>query len=401
MGIRFAVVGSGRQGTAAAYDFALHSGADAVVMADVSLARARRAAARVNRLLGRRVARAAVADATRPSSVLRAIRDADIVLSGAPYFLNLALTKLAIRAGASFVDFGGNDATVDRQLALDRQARKAGVTVVPNCGMGPGLNVTLSVYAMTFLEEPEHVVVYDGGIPQHPKPPWDYELSFSVDGLTDGYDGTATVLRDGRLVEVPVFSEPETIEVPPFGKLEGVFTPGGMGSAPRSFLGRLTTLECKSLRYPGHWDRMRAFRDLGMFSSAPIHVDGTRVVPRNVFDALFEPQVRPAVVRDACVMRVRAVGRSGGRRVEVLVDFVDFRDERTGFTAMERTTGGHAAIVAGMIAARRIPPGVHPVELGVPAKAFVEEARRRGFRITERVSPLDEGIPASVPGGVP
>jgi lysine 6-dehydrogenase len=390
VGTRFAVVGSGRQGTAAAYDLALSGGADAVVMADVNLARARRAAARVNRLLGRRVATAAAADATRPSSVLRAIRDADVVLSGAPYFLNLALTKLAIRAGASFVDFGGNDAIVDRQLALDRQARKAGVTVVPDCGMGPGLTVTLAVYAMGFLDEAEEVVVYDGGIPQHPRPPWDYELSFNVDGLTDGYDGDATVLREGRLAQVPVFSEPETIEFPPFGRLEAVFTPGGLGSAPRTFLGKLTTLENKSLRYPGHWDRMRAFRDLGLFSSTPVRVDGVRVVPRNVFHALFEPQVTPAVVRDASVMRVRARGRIGGRRAEVIVDFVDFRDEGTGFTAMERTTGGHAAIVAGLIAAGRIPPGVHPVELGVPAKAFVEEARRRGFRITERVSLLDE-----------
>ncbi len=387
MGTRYAVVGAGRQGTAAAYDLAMNGGAEAIILADLNPGRARDAARRVNRLAGRPVARGIAADVTRPSSLLSAIRGTDVSLSAVPYYLNLTLTKLAIRVGASFVDLGGNDDIVREQLALDARAKRAGVTVVPDCGMGPGLTVTLSVYAMEMLDEPRHVFVYDGGVPQHPEPPWNYELGFSLEGLTDGCDGDAAVIRGGRLVHVPVFSEPERIDLPGVGTLEAAITPGGLGSALQTFLGTLTTFENKSLRHPGHWDRMRAFRDLGLFSDTPIAVDGRRVIPRHVFHRLFGPQVTAKTLRDVCVMRVRALGRKDGKPAEAVVDFVDYRDEATGFTAMERTTGGHAAIVAEMIAAGRIPPGVHPVELAVPAKAFVQEARRRGFRITERMLP--------------
>ena len=385
MGYRYAVIGSGRQGTAAAYDFATFGEADDIVMGDVSLAQARRAAARVNRLAGRDVARAAAADVTKPATVLRAIRGADVLLSGVPYFFNLDLTKLAIRARVSMVDFGGNTDLVRKQLALDRQARKAGVGTVPDCGMGPGLTITLAVYAMGLLDVPEHVFVYDGGLPQHPKPPWNYELTFNVEGLTNEYDGDATFLREGRITRVPLFSEFEVVDVPPLGKLEAVVTPGGLSTAPWSFQGKLKTLQNKTLRYPGHWAQMQAYQELGLFSLAPIRVDGKRVVPRHVFHALFEPQVTPEAIRDVCVERVRALGMVNHRTAEAVVELIDYADERTGFTSMERLTGWHAAIAAEMLARGVIPPGTHPVELGIPASAFVEEARKRGLNITERV----------------
>ncbi len=385
MGYRYAVIGSGRQGTAAAYDFAKFGEADDIVLGDLSLARARRAATRVNRLVGREVARAIRADVTKPATVLKAIKDADVMLSGVPYFFNLGLTKLAIRARVSMVDFGGNTEIVRKQLALDAPARRAGIGIVPDCGMGPGLTVTLAVYAMGLLDVPEHVYVYDGGLPQHPRPPWSYELTFNVEGLTNEYDGDATFLREGKLARVPLFSELEIVDFPPLGPLEAVVTPGGLSTAPWSFQGKLKTLQNKTLRYPGHWTQMRAFNDLGLFSLAPIAVDGKRVIPRHVFHALFAPKVTPEEIRDVCVERVRALGMKDRQTAEAVVEIVDYADEKTGFTSMERLTGWHAAIAAEMLPRGVIPPGAHPVELGIPARAFVDQARRRGLDITERV----------------
>ncbi|MFA5896616.1 MAG: saccharopine dehydrogenase C-terminal domain-containing protein [Thermoplasmata archaeon] len=386
MGYRYAVVGSGRQGTAAAYDFAKFGEADEIVMADMSLAQAKRASARVNKLVGRRVARPAHADVTKPSTVLKAIKGADVMLSGVPYFFNLGLTKLAIRAGVSMVDFGGNTGVVRKQLALDKQARKAGVGTIPDCGMGPGLNITMSVYAMELLDVPEHVFVYDGGLPLDPKPPWNYELTFNVEGLTNEYHGDATFIRDGKIAYVPLFTDFEVVDVPPLGKLEAIVTAGGLSTAPWSFLGKLKTYENKTLRYPGHWAQMIAFNDLGLFELKPIEVDGKKVIPRHVFHALFEPRVLPKKIVDVCVERVRALGQKDGQAAEAVVELVDRYDPSTGFTSMERLTGWHAAIAAEMIAMGRIPPGTHSVELGIPARPFVEEARRRGIKIEERVS---------------
>ena len=386
MGYRYAVIGSGRQGTAAAYDFAKFGDADEIVLGDVDLAQAKRAAARVNKLAGRDVARPVRADVAKPATIAKALRGVDAMLSGVPYFLNLSLAKLAIRAKTSMVDFGGNTDIVRKELALDAAAQKAGVGLVPDCGMGPGLTITLSVYAMSLLDMPQHVYVYDGGLPQHPKPPWNYALTFNVEGLTNEYDGDATFLRDGKLTQVPLFSEMEIVDFPPLGKLEAVVTPGGLSTAPWSFQGKLVTYQNKTLRYPGHWSQMAAFNDLGLFGLKPVVVDGKKVIPRHVFHALFEPKVTPKAIRDVCVERVRALGMHGDHTAEAIVELVDYYDEATGFTSMERLTGWHAAIAAEMLARGIIPPGAHPVELGIPAKPFVEEARRRGLRITERMA---------------
>lgn len=386
MGYRYAVIGSGRQGTAAAYDFARFGEADDIVMGDVNVAQATRAAARVNRLIGKKVARPVRVDVTKPATVLRVVKGADVMLSGVPYFFNLGLAKLALRAKVSMVDFGGNTGLVRKQLALDQPARKAGVGFVPDCGMGPGLNITLSVYAMELLDAPEHVYIYDGGLPQEPKPPWGYELTFSIEGLTNEYYGDATFLREGTITAVPAFSEFEVIDFPPLGKLEAVVTTGGLSTAPWSFQGKLQTYQNKTLRYPGHWTQLRAFNDLGLFELDPVEVDGRKVIPRHLFHALFEPQVTPREIHDICVERVRALGMKGGQTAEAVVELVDYFDEATRFTAMERLTGWHAAIVAEMLAKGTIPPGAHSVELGVPAKPFVAEARKRGITITERVT---------------
>jgi len=386
MGYRYAVIGSGRQGTAAAYDFAKFGEAEEILMADVDLARARRAARRVNVLAGRRVARPASVDVRKPSTVRKVLRGVDVMLSGVPYFYNLGLTKLAARAGVSMVDFGGNTAIVRKQLRMDKAFRRVGKALVPDCGMGPGLNITLSVYAMELLDVPQDVTVYDGGLPVDPKPPWNYELTFNIEGLTNEYHGSATFLRDGKIAKVPLFTELEVVDFPPVGTLEAIVTSGGLSTAPWTFLGTLRTYQNKTLRYPGHWAQMKAFHDLGLFDLKPILVDGKEVIPRHVFHALFEPQVRTKRPRDVCVERVIAKGLKDGRPAQAVVELVDYFDETTGFTSMERLTGWHAAIAAEMIARGQIPPGAHPVERGIPAKPFVEEARRRGIRIEERVA---------------
>jgi len=385
MGYTYAVLGAGRQGTAAAYDMAVHGDAASVVLADLNLSRARAAARRANVLAGGRLARAVSVDVTRRDSVLRVLKGVDVFLSAVPYFLNLGLARAAVRAKASMVDLGGHTETARRQLALDAQARKAGIAIVPECGMGPGANITLAVHAMGLLDRADEVRVYDGGLPLSPRPPWNYELTFNVAGLTNEYAGSATFLRDGKLVEVPALTEPETLDIPPLGPLEAMVTSGGLSTMPWTFQGKLRVLENKTLRYPGHWAQVRAFADLGLLSEKPIAVRGRKVVPREVFHALFEPQVTPKEIRDIAVTHVVARGEKDGRPAEAVVDLVDRYDEATGFRAMERLTGWHASIAAEMIARGEIPPGAHPVETGVPPRRFVEEALKRGIPITASV----------------
>ncbi|HYA25734.1 MAG TPA: saccharopine dehydrogenase NADP-binding domain-containing protein, partial [Terriglobales bacterium] len=220
MSYSYIVLGSGRQTTASAYDLGRLGDAGKITMADVDLACAQSSAECVNHLLGRSVARALALDVREESAVRRALAGHDVALSGVPYFFNLALTKIAISCGVSFCDLGGNTDIVRQQHALDAEAKRAGVRIVADCGMGPGMGNTLGVYAMSLLDQPEHVYLFDGGLPRNPQPPWNYLLSFSVEGLTNEYFGGMTLLRDGQLAHVPCFTELEMVDVPPIGKLE-------------------------------------------------------------------------------------------------------------------------------------------------------------------------------------
>jgi len=390
MTFSYIVLGAGRQGMASAYDLARFGGASRITLADVELERAQAAAHRVNKLLGGRVADAIALDVRDESAVRDVLKGYNVALSGVPYFYNLALTQAAIDSGVSFCDFGGNTDIVRQQHALDPEARRAGVCVVPDCGMGPGMGNTLAVYAMGLVGDPEHVYMYDGGLPQKPQPPWNYALTFSIEGLTNEYYGGMTMLRNGELFHAPCFTELEMMDVPPIGKLEAFLIAGGASTAPWTFKGKLQTYQLKVLRYPGTFAQLKAFSDLGLFELKPVRVNGHDVVPRKVFNTLFEPQVRVDHVEDVCIVRVQALGKKDGTPTEATVEIIDYYDPKTGFTAMQRTTGWHASIVAAMMAKGEIPVGSLPLELAVPGEAFVREARKRGFKITERCGVVGE-----------
>jgi lysine 6-dehydrogenase len=181
-------------------------------------------------------------------------------------------------------------------------------------------------------------------------------------------------------------SELEEIEFPPpVGLLEAFTTGGGVSTMPWTFRGRLKTLQNKTVRFPGHYAQLRAFYDLGLWSTEPVKVGEQAVVPRDVFHALFEPLVTHPGDQDLVVIRIRALGRVGGKRAEAVLDLVDYYDADTGFTAMERTTGWDAAIVAGMMARGQVVAGAVPVELAVPAKLFVAELAKREINVQSRV----------------
>jgi lysine 6-dehydrogenase len=382
--IDYLVLGAGRQGTAAAYDLVKFGEADRVTLADRELSIAQAAADRVNSLTARSVTDAIALDVRNEQAVRAALRDRTVVLSAVPYYFNLPLTYLAIESGASWCDLGGNTDIVRQQHALHEDAQEAGVSVVSDCGMGPGLGNTLGVYAMELLDTTEHVYLFDGGLPLDPQPPWNYIASFNIEGLTNEYYDGMTVLRQGELVHLPVFTELELIDFPPLGQLEAMIVAGGVSTAPWTFKGKLQTYQLKILRYPGSFAQLKAFSDLGLFKLDPVTVNGHAVIPREVFHALFEPQVRAKIVKDICLLRARAIGTKDGQTAEVTIDLVDRYDPITGFSAMERTTGWHLSIVASLIAQGQVAAGAIPLEIAVPGHPFVAEAKRRGFNIEVR-----------------
>ncbi len=386
MAHKYVILGSGRQGVAAAYDLAVFGRAGSLALLDVDRTVAEDAAARLNTLLGKPIATGFKVDAADVSTVAPHLDGAAGFISSVHYTFNVEMTKLAIAKKVHMTDFGGNTAVVLDQLALDGEASAAGVTIVPDCGMGPGLNISLGTYVMSLVEEPEEVLIWDGGLPQDPQPPWNYVSTFSLGGLTNEYDGYASFIVDGKVTPVPCFSGYEVIEFPaPIGRLEAFVTSGGLSTSPWTFEGRLKRLENKTLRYPGHVAQFKAFSDLGMLGLDPIAVGGQQVVPRDVFHALLGPQVCRATVKDVCVMRVKGIGTTKGRRAEAVVELVDRYDEKTGFTAMQRLTGWHGSILLIAAVNGMVRRGAVSVERALPGRTVATECRRRGFAITETV----------------
>jgi lysine 6-dehydrogenase len=385
---RYGVVGAGRQGTAAAYDLVVRGDAASVVLADVDGEQARVAAERVNRLAGGRAAVGEHLDVTDRDALMAFLDRVAAIVSAVPFGLNLDLARAAVGAGTHMCDLGGNTAIVLQELQLDDEARARGVCVVPDCGEAPGLANNLVAHAMSLIDGPEGVALYDGGLPLYPQPPWGYELTFHIDGLINEYDGATTYVVDGAPVEVHCL-DPEEDELvdfgPPLGILEAFVA--NTGSTTPWTLGKgLRSMKAKVLRYPGHAAQFRAFRDAGLFSREPLDVGGVPVAPRELLEALLEPRIRAtAGTRDVVINRVIVRGRHQGGAATVTVDLIARHDEALGFTAMEQATGWHAAMVCHLMASGEIMPGARPVEIAVDPSRIIAGARERGFEISERV----------------
>jgi len=380
--MRSIVLGAGRQGLAIAYDLGRHGGAEEITLVDARAKVVRAAAKRLRGLVpGLRVKQHA--KALKGADAVTLMRGHDVAVSAMPYRFNPALAKAAVRARVNFCDLGGNTALVKEALKLRPQAAKAGVTIVPDCGLAPGLGNVLAALAMAEVHGVQHVRIRCGGLPIDATGPLGYSLLFSIEGLTNEYRGEAVVVRDGRVQRFEAFTECENIQGPPgMGMLECFFTSGGTSTAPWRYRSKLQTYEYKTVRYHGHFDKMRAMIDLGLLDLEPVRVGDKKIVPREVWQAVAGPRLQNDDVRDLAFLRVEATDAAGrGVRYEMLQRF----DDKTGFTAMEQSTGYPTAVVAQALARGELRPGaMTPDQAGFGAE-HLRDLRARGLNIRRDV----------------
>ena len=382
---KYIIVGSGKQGTAIAYDLARFGEASRIILADIDEQSAKDSSERVNGLLGSDIVESIYLDIYDKNKIVDALIDMDVMISAVPYFHNLYLTDIAIETATSMVDLGVHTDNVREQLSKNKEALEQDITVLPDCGMGPGMNVTLGLLAMEQLDKAQHLRIWDGGLPLSPSPPWDYSLFFNINGLTNEYDGEAYFLKNSKINKVSCFEGFEEIEFDSIGVLEAAVTSGGLSTMPWTFEGKLLTLENKTLRYPGHWDKMIAYRQLGLFSEEKINFKSESFSPREFYHHLLEPQLAKNDSKDMCIMRTEAQGLKDGVNKIATVESIEHYDENTGFKAMEKWTGWHASIMAIQIAMGAIPKGAVSVENAMSGTDFLKEAEKRDFNIIVRI----------------
>ncbi|RYG49416.1 hypothetical protein EON79_01345 [bacterium] len=371
----FAVLGCGMQGTAAAYDLARFAGADRIVMLDKSRDGACRSAERVTALTGYEAFDPKAVDALDLEALKGSLAEVDVLLSCVPYWMHPRIAEAAIASGTSMCDLGGNTEIAHETLALDARARAAGVSLVPDCGLAPGLVNSLGLYLMESMPEATSVRLYCGVLPQNPKPPFGYKLTFNVEGLITEYDYEAIVLRDGEIRHIETLTELETLDIPELGTMEAFVTSGGTSTAPHTFQGRIANYQYKTLRFPGHCERMRLYKDFGLWREEEIEVRGVKVRPKDVFCRVFGEELAKVEDADQCAIRGIAEGPGGTLTADLLVR----QDPATGFTAMEQLTGFSLAIVADHLACGALAPGAHRYETAMGGEEFMARLAERGI----------------------
>jgi len=380
MSMKFLVIGSGMMGSAVAFDLARSFGVERVTLADIDVSRSQEAAQRISSSKVQPIE----LDVNDYSQVLKVMKGHDSAVAAVSFQHNLLLTKAAIEARVHLCDLGGNDEVLRKQLDLNEEAKEAGVAIIPNCGLAPGLANVLAARGADLFDAVDSVHLRVGGVPQHPKPPFNYQIVFSVEGLLNEYTGKARVLRNGTVTQLDTLSEIETIDFPPpFGVMEAFLTSGGASLLPEMFAGRVRELDYKTIRYPGHCERFKTLLELGFASNDPFSAGSSLLTTKEVFSQLLRNKLENSG-KDVVLLRVYIIGRQIGHLRRLAYELVDFYDENENITAMMRTTAFVTSIIGQFIADGRIRTrGVATPEMCVPLRPLLEELSNRGINVQE------------------
>lgn len=352
---------------------------EAVTVADFDLKKAEEIAEKVD------VARVTPhhIDVSNISDVADLMKSHDSAISCVNYWYNVELSQAAIATNTNFCDLGGNNYIVDKQLALDEEAKNAGISIIPDCGLAPGMVSVLAMHGAKRFDSIEEIHIRVGGLPQTPKTALQYQLVFSVEGLINEYIEVARVVRDGKITEVESMTELEALEFDGFPALEAFQTSGGTSTLPETFFGKVRELDYKTIRYAGHCEKFKMMIDLGLCSSEEMLVDYAKVTPRRVFGELLTKNL-PADEPDYVLVRLDFVGTKEDEKRNLRFDIVDKQDETTGLSAMMRTTAFPASIIAQMSARGEVMErGAIPQEKAIDSDKFVAELERRNIIINE------------------
>lgn len=309
----------------------------------------------------------------------------DVVINALFYSFNETVAETAIEVGVNSIDLGGHIGNVtDNVLGLNDRAKEAGVTVIPDLGVAPGMINILSGHGASKLDKTESIKLYVGGIPVKPEAPLEYNHVFSMEGLFDHYTDPSHIIRDGKKQDIPSLSEVERLHFEKFGPLEAFHTSGGTSTLLHSFPD-LQTLEYKTIRYPGHAEKFQLLVDLNLTRKGfEVEVDGDKVSPRDVFLKVLDPIVDLGDKDDAVLLRIIVAGEKDGEPATYSYEMTTVKDRVNNVTAMARATANTISIVAQLIGNGTISKkGVCPPETIVPGAEYIAALKKRDVVITE------------------
>jgi len=374
------VLGCGNIGSVAGRNLAESLPSAEIVMSDINKTRAEEAASKIDRQNVSWVQ----TDASNHNELVSTIKKFDLAVDALPGEMGYRVCKASISAKVDMVDVSYMPEDV---LTLNKDALKAKVCIVPDCGMSPGLGSILVGRAVSRLDQVETVHIVCGGLPEKPMPPLGYVITWSPKDLIDMYSRKANIVKEGNIVQVEALSGLEEINYPGVGKLEAFYTDG-----LRTLLHSIKNVKDmweKSLRYPGHVEKIKLLKTLGFFDEKLIQAKNLKIPPREITAKLFERKLKRPNIPDIVALLVEVEGLKDGKRVMHTYYLLDRYDKKRKVTAMARTTAYTTSVVAQLLAKKVIEEkGVIPPEkLGMNEKLytkFMEMMKKRRIVVQER-----------------
>ncbi|MHA6252660.1 saccharopine dehydrogenase C-terminal domain-containing protein [Oceanobacillus sp. CAU 1775] len=381
--MKIGVLGAGLMGKEAARDLVASDGVEKVGLADIDISRVEAICLSLNsdKLQAYQV------NASDKAELVNFMKDFDVIINALFYSFNEIVARTAIEVGVSSIDLGGHIGHMtDKVLKLSEDAKAAGVTIIPDLGVAPGMINILSGYGASKLDHLEELKLYVGGIPVRPEAPLEYNHVFSMEGVFDHYTDPSLIIRNGQKQEMTSLTEIERIYFDKFGPLEAFHTSGGTSTLSVTYP-NLKTLEYKTIRYPGHAEKFKLLVDLNLTKSDyTVEVNGQSINPRQVLLKVLDPIVELGDKEDAVLLRVIVSGMKDGKKQTHQFEMTTFKDMDRKVTAMARATATTISIVAQMIGGRVIQmTGVCPPETIVPGKEYIDELAKRDVHIFEDI----------------
>ncbi len=375
------VIGSGMMGTSVVKDLSEADGVTHITAADRDLGVAQSVTQRWSP--ARAVIQPVQMDLGNARQVVDLMKEHDMVIGTYPERWALRVTEYVLEAGVDLVDVTALQQW-EQRAQMHEQLVSAGITVIPGCGVAPGLANILMGIGTERVNHAHTAKIMVGGLPQSPRPPLDYAVVFSFETVIDEYTVNPRIIRDGRIHELKPLSELENVTFEsPVGEAE-CFLTDGLNTLLRTMPKRgLQHVEEKTVRYKGHRDTMAMLLNCGFFGEEPVEVEGlegVKVSPRHLTSSILTPLLQAADTRDVTCMRVVVHGDEG-----IQFDMMDYYDEDSEISSMARTTGYTCSIVAQMLAAGHIrEKGFLPPEEAITDRNYGEleqQLKRRGINL--------------------
>lgn len=377
--MKLMVLGSGLVGSVIAKDLAKDEDFQ-VTVADIKKEA-------LNRLADEKNVKTVVANLSKPEEIKKVVADQDMVIGVVPQTLGHTVLRSVVEAKKNIADISWESSEREDFSSLDNLAKENGVTAVTNLGFAPGMSNLIIGHVDSLLDKTEKVLILVGALPEKREWPYEYKITWSPEGVIGDYLTPAVFIEHGKLVEKPALSDVELINFPEIGTLEA-FNSSGLCNMPYTI--KAPYMKEKTLRYPGHAEKMRMLRETGFFSKEPIEINGTKVRPFDLTVKLLSSKLKlQEGERDLTIMRIIIEGEKKQRKLRYTYDFLDYYDEETKTTSQARITGYSCAIVARLVARGEYRnPGVNPPEyIGRDHKIFektMEELEKRNLVFKEK-----------------